>query len=301
MKTVFNTLLLTAALVMLSACTKAPQAESMKLDRSRAILKEGTELTLVAEILPEASSKTLDWTSSDPKVATVDAHGRVKALTKGETTITATTRDGSALQATCSVRVYIAGNPVALDFGLSVLWADRDLGATCPEDAGDFYAWGELEPKDTYIWDNYRFGNSAETMTKYTEVPSVLAPEDDIAHVLLGGKWRMPTEAEVDELIFGSDRYFKNEDATINGVKGYRIRGISGDLEGKYIFFPFNGYAADGKVKNVGKGYYYWVAKKSCAPEKAVMLMLYPIDDGNRGISFRPRYHGANIRPVCDK
>ena len=56
----------------------------MKLDRSRAILKEGTELTLVAEILPEASSRSLDWTSSDTKVATVDAHGRVKALTKGE-------------------------------------------------------------------------------------------------------------------------------------------------------------------------------------------------------------------------
>ena len=273
----------------------------MTLDRSRAILKEGTELTLVAEILPEASSRSLDWTSSDTKVATVDAHGRVKALTKGETTITATTRDGSALQATCSVRVYIAGNPVALDLGLSVLWADRDLGATCPEDAGDFYAWGELEPKDTYTWDNYKFGNSAETMTKYTEVPSILAPEDDIAHVLLGGKWRMPTEAEVDELIFGDDRFFKNEDATINGVKGYRIRGISEDLEGKYIFFPFNGYAADGKVKQAGKEYCHWVAKKSCAPEKAVMRLLMPIDDGNRGLSFRVRYHGANIRPVCDK
>ena len=285
-------------MALLPACKKAPLAESMNLDRTRAILKEGAELSLVAEVLPEASSRSLQWTSSNPEVATVDDSGRVKALSKGETTITAATRDGSGLEATCAVRVFIAGNPVALDFGLNVLWADRNLGATCPEDVGEYFAWGELEPKYVYSWDTYRFGNSGETMTKYTE-NTRLDPEDDIAHVLLGGKWRMPTEAEVAAL-YAAYYPLVNEDATINGVSGHMLRGKN-EYEGKSLFFPFGGYIS--KEKYIDKGFRccLWVANKSGDPGKGIIRMLMPVNQGNLGVGNWSLNYGASIRPVCDK
>lgn len=100
--------------------------------------------------------------------------------------------------------------PEAVDLGLSVKWASMNIGASAPEDYGYFYAWGETAPKEEYEWENYSMaeeGNMRQ-LTRYCWDPEYgkcdnlaeLLPEDDAAHINLGGFWRMPTLAEITEL-----------------------------------------------------------------------------------------------------
>ena len=96
----------------------------------------------------------------------------------------------------------------AVDLGLSVKWSSLNLGAVSPEDYGAYFAWGETETKSDYSWLTYKWGTSPTTLKKYNTKRSkgtvdnktVLDPEDDVVHVKLGGKWRMPTDAEWKEL-----------------------------------------------------------------------------------------------------
>ena len=111
-----------------------------------------------------------------------------------------------------------------VDLGLpsGLKWASCNLGATSPEQPGDYYAWGETEPKERYDWDSYKQsksvtnadGTSYYNLTKYctdaekgldgfTDGKTQLEPVDDAATVKLGSPWRMPTEAEVKELVEG--------------------------------------------------------------------------------------------------
>ena len=81
-------------------------AESVTLDKTSATLKATETLTLKATIAPATTTnKSVTWKSSNEAVATVDANGKVTAVAVGETTITATTTDGSNLSATCKVTV----------------------------------------------------------------------------------------------------------------------------------------------------------------------------------------------------
>ena len=113
----------------------------------------------------------------------------------------------------------VTPKPEAVDLGLSVKWASFNLGASKPEEYGDHYAWGEITSKDNYSWTTYKWCTGAEDkLTKYcpkdkagdwdaTAKPDgpdgevKLLPSDDVAHVKLGGKWRMPTDAEWKELL----------------------------------------------------------------------------------------------------
>ena len=101
----------------------------------------------------------------------------------------------------------------AIDLGLSVLWATCNLGTSgfvsSPEEYGAYYAWGETGTKSNYSWETYKWCNgSSTTLTKYNTYSNYgivdnkteLDPADDVAHVKLGGKWRMPTEEEWTEL-----------------------------------------------------------------------------------------------------
>ena len=96
-----------------------------------------------------------------------------------------------------------------VDLGLSVKWATCNMGASSPEEYGDHYAWGETETESTYDWNTYKWcKGSKNTLTKYctdsdygtVDNKTVLDPEDDVAQVKWGGNWRMPTDAEIEEL-----------------------------------------------------------------------------------------------------
>ena len=100
-----------------------------------------------------------------------------------------------------------------VDLGLTsgTKWATCNVGASKPQDYGDYYAWGEVTPKETYNWSTYKYGSAYNQLTKYcssssygkdgfTDSKTTLDLSDDAAYVNWGGKWRMPTKAQQDEL-----------------------------------------------------------------------------------------------------
>ena len=108
--------------------------------------------------------------------------------------------------------IGIANGHEWVDLGLpsGTKWATTNVGATTPEEYGDYFAWGETEPKSDYSWSTYKWCNgSSTTMTKYCESSSygtvdnktILELSDDAANVKWGGKWRMPTVEEIEELL----------------------------------------------------------------------------------------------------
>ena len=109
-----------------------------------------------------------------------------------------------------------------VDLGLpsGTIWAACNLGASSPEECGDYYAWGETEPKDKYSWNTYKFGTE-NNLTKYNkeDKKTILDPEDDAAHVALGGKWHIPTREQIQELLDNTT----NEERELNGMKDRMI------------------------------------------------------------------------------
>jgi hypothetical protein len=147
---------------------------------------------------------------------------------------------------------------VYVDLGLSVKWATCNVGANTPEEYGDYYAWGELEPKESYTWENYRFrtrgyDEGTVRLSKYTSIcytglydengisiaddKTLLEPEDDVAHVKWGGNWRIPTKDELEELRTKCTW----TSTTLNGVKGYSVTSNVDGYTDRSIFLPATG------------------------------------------------------------
>ena len=134
-----------------------------------------------------------------------------------------------------------------VDLGLSVLWASRNLGALNPEDPGYLFAWGEIEPSEgNWGWENYKwcmgtdksiFKYTRSTYTTLADEKTILDPEDDAAHVLLGGKWRMPTKEEVYELLQYTDFSDCNL-IIINDLTGILITSKIEGFSEESIFIP---------------------------------------------------------------
>ena len=149
--------------------------------------------------------------------------------------------------------------PEAIDLGLpsGLKWASFNLGASKPEEYGDYYAWGETVPKTNYSWATYKWCNgSSNTLTKYTTQSSygtvdnktTLDLEDDAATTQFGEEWRMPTHNEFQELnTLCSWKY-----TTRSGNKGYLVTGPNGNS----IFLPTGGNS----VGYVGSYGCYWGA-----------------------------------------
>lgn len=133
-----------------------------------------------------------------------------------------------------------------VDLGLpsGLLWATRNVGASSPEDYGDYFAWGETTPKEEYYWDTYRYCNGSDnTLTKYCtksnygyngfhDTLTILQPGDDAATANYGG--RTPTNDEWRELKENTTHKWM----TINEVNGLRFTGTNGNS----LFLPAAGY-----------------------------------------------------------
>ena len=147
------------------------------------------------------------------------------------------TMDGSFTTALISDRYPME----YVDLGLSVMWATCNVGAKCPEEYGDFFAWGETKPKDNYFRNTY-FDAS---YSKYNNDGglTILTPDDDAAYVNWGADWRMPTYNELCEL-WDSCRWtwYVNGNAEFNGVAGYKVQGRKEGYTDKFIFLPAAGY-----------------------------------------------------------
>ena len=284
-------------------------AASVSLDQTALSLAPGETVTLKATVLPGDSTDKVEWSSSDETIATVK-DGEVTAVAEGEATITAKAGDKTA---TCSVKVESKVKAVDLGLPSGLKWAECNLGAEKPEDYGDYFAWGEVEPyyssqdpltwkegkSEGYNWPSYKWGNGASsTLTKYnTDSPrgsvdnkTVLDPEDDAAHVILGGKWRMPTDAEWIELI-AKCTWTRT---TQNGVNGRLVTGPNGNS----IFLPAAGRRYDTNFDDAGSLSYYWSSSLyTVLPDLAWYVYFYSVTVRR---NYDYRYHGFSIRPVTE-
>ncbi len=170
-----------------------------------------------------------------------------------------------------------------VDLGLSVKWATCNVGANSPEKYGNYYAWGEIEPKANYTRENSKtWGKSLGDIG--------VNPSHDAARVAWGGSWRLPTKAELEEL--------KNRCTwswtTQNGNKGYKVTGPSGNS----IFLPAGGWYGT-SLYNDGSYGDYW----SSTPDESDTGYAYYLDfnSGYHNVSWDYRNYGFSVRPVVEE
>ena len=166
-----------------------------------------------------------------------------------------------------------------VDLGLSVKWATCNVGASKPEECGDYFAWGETKPKSSYISSNYT----------YTSNTSTLPMSNDAARVNWGGSWRMPTKAEQDELRTNCTWTW----TTQNGVKGYKVTSKSNSNS---IFLPAAGDFYGTSLYDEGSKGYYWSSSLYDNSSYAYYLSFTSYDVGRYSNN---RFRGQSVRPVC--
>jgi len=186
----------------------------------------------------------------------------------------------------------------AVDLGLSVKWANMNVGATKDSDFGTYYAWGETKPKSYYSWDTYTLGRGdTKFLVKYNfnDKKTQLVPADDAARANWGGEWRMPTVEEFDELVNPDNCEWEwtNKD----GVNGYKV---TGKKTGNSIFLPITGFRFyEGVQFRAIKGIYWSSTLYTGNPNKAWCLM-FDFSDVNVhfGNLSSNRFSGRCIRAV---
>ena len=187
-----------------------------------------------------------------------------------------------------------------VDLGLpsGTLWATCNLGANSPEEYGDYFAWGETEPKDVYNWSTYKWCNGTEySLTKYCTDSSYgavdnkteLDPKDDAAYVNWGENWRMPTKDQLEELQTECTWTW----TTQNGVNGRLVIGPNGNS----LFLPAAGSRYVSSLYDAGSWGYYW----SRMLYSSIPVDAYDVHFFSEGVFWDNlnRYFGFSVRAVC--
>ena len=276
--------------------TLPPQpVNRITLSETQVGMKVDESVQLTAVVYPsDADNTEVVWSSSDENVVTVDK-GYVEAVGVATATITCTAADGSGVQATCSVTVT---DHEYVDLGLSVKWATMNVGANAPEGYGDYFAWGETEPKDYYNWSTYKWcKGSYNTMTKYctdsdygtVDNKTTLELSDDAAHANWGGTWRMPTVDEIKEL----KEKCNLEWTTQSGVNGLKVTGPNGNS----IFLPAAGDRWYDDLYNAGNYGLYWSSSLYPSLDDGAYRLYF--DSGGPDWDGNYRGDGQSVRAVC--
>ena len=209
-------------------------------------------------------------------------------------------------------------------------WAKCNIGANSEEEAGLYFQWGDTqgytaeqvgdgEGLKAFDWTDYKFSidSSSSNFSKYnaSDSKTVLDPEDDAAHVIMGGSWRMPTYEECKELCLNTDIYLvptegeeiqgtaqeqsgsvvvnwaSPTEGTLKGVKFYK----KGDKQ-TYMFVPAAGDANEGSMQNVGQFGDLWSSSLYSSDVRYAWSFLF-----NAGIGIvgnGSRYYGLPVRGV---
>ncbi len=190
------------------------------------------------------------------------------------------------------------------------LWATCNVGATSPEEYGDYFAYGETEPKSDYSWSTYKYGSSSDQLTKYCYDSSygkdgfndnlvTLEASDDAATANWGSDWRMPTKTELEELAIECT-WTWTTDYNSTCVAGYIVSSkAAGNTNA--IFLPAASYRADKDApSSIGSYGYYRCSSLNTegSPSSAWRLCIYSGSNSNNEISTDDRYFGVSVRAV---
>ncbi len=170
-----------------------------------------------------------------------------------------------------------------VDLGLSVKWAICNVGAEIPSEYGDYYAWGKAKPDSKYTKATCNtFGKSINDIAGDSE--------RDAAQVSWGGKWRMPTKEECEELISKC----KGEWATVGGHAGYMVTGKNG----KKIFLPAGGSRTGTDYYALSEMGYYWSSTPNAEDTGLSFALTFDTKDFLK--SWPQRYCGQSVRAVSE-
>ena len=235
-------------------------------------------------------------------------------------------------------------NYKTIDLGLpsGTLWADRNIGATDIYDGGKLFQWGDPTPYDipehtdgaisgdqkAFSWNNYKWNPSgdASTFTKYDGIDgkTTLDPEDDAAHVNMGGTWKMPTKEQVTELFKGTtqelyaklndnsdpvkvaDGAYNENDGYVswtyidehtsveaNGKLAYIV--LTSRKNSNFLVVPSSVYAG-GNVNPVGGGGDFWSSSLDSFNVNGAWGGYF--DNDYYGVNSNGRFVGVGVRGV---
>lgn len=225
--------------------------------------------------------------------------GQIKRNTPKQNTVT-------SKKPTNHAGISVVNGHKAVDLGLSVRWATCNVGASKPEEYGNYYAWGETKPKTDYSWSTYfdiaksgikegLYGPSWESFEKYNsyeEKRRKLLKEDDVATLKWGASWRTPLKKEFEELWALPHKW-----EVVNGISGMRFTSSNGNT----IFLPAAGGKKD--LEHVAKGMaIYWTSEIYLTDhDTSDSGFAWIIDENEGGVAYLNRYQGFSIRPVTDQ
>ena len=180
----------------------------------------------------------------------------------------------------------------AVDLGLpsGTLWANMNVGATQPWEFGIYYAWGETEGKDYYDWGSYTHCDKSQD-TCHDLGSDISGTEYDVAHEKWGGNWKLPTLAQIQELL----TYCTTEWTTLNQEIGRKFTGTNG----KSIFLPAAGYRIRDQLIDAGNRRFGFYQSSTQDPSVLYNNIFLVLDQNGAGTNAYRRYYGRSVRPVC--
>lgn len=249
--------------------------------------------SLATDISPEGCTK--DWLSRVSETGTFVKNSDMEGWTKGPSGIP----HGWTILSVDEEN----GHPW-VDLGLpsGIKWAEYNIGASSPEEYGEYYTWGETTTKPLYDrmsdkWFNFRYTKyGVSPVDEYNGVidnKTILEAEDDAARVKWGGNWRIPSFEEFIEL----NSHCTSEWTTLNGVHGRKYTSVS---NGNSIFLPAAGYMYPAIVYAGSKGC-YWSSSLWAWGGRPDYSLMFLIDSDQSDWTNTWRTAGSSIRPVTDK
>ena len=192
-----------------------------------------------------------------------------------------------------------------IDLGLpsGTMWATCNVGAESPDQYGDYFAWGETTPKDTYNWSTYKYCNGDyNLLTKYcsqsdfgfnsfTDDLKTLQSSDDAATTNWGEGWSTPTYNQWVELL----RKCSHSWTTRNGVKGCLFTARNGNS----IFLPAASSRRDDDSRIVGDDGCYWSSTLNKTYPDGVKGFRFTLSIDDYDIYDLSREAGLPVRAVC--
>ena len=179
-------------------------------------------------------------------------------------------------------------HPHLIDLGLpsGTKWACCNVGASKPEDYGNYYVWGETEPKSTYNESTYKYYQN----NQYVSIGSDIAGTSyDVANVKWGGSWKMPSLDQIKELTDNCSFEWTTE----NGIQGRRFKGKNGGS----IFLPAAGYRWNDDLYLAEDNGYYWSSMQYMSSSDYACCLYFGSDDAGWD-SYCYRELGRTVRPI---